>query len=93
MTFHTDCERRERPYTREEEEAMHLLDLRDMREGEYKRAINAACHAIRMIPMDAVTPEVISQLLSTISSAAMLARLDEVTELLDATADELEACK
>lgn len=89
MTFHTDCERRERPYTREEEYAMQVLDLRDMREGEYQRAINDACHYIRMIPMAAVTPEVISQLLSTIACAATVARLDEVAELLDTAAIEV----
>ena len=89
MTFHHDCELRERPYTREEEYAMQVLDLRDMREGEYQRAINEACHAIRMIPMDAVTPEVISQLLSTIACAATTARLDEVAELLDICSDEV----
>jgi hypothetical protein len=73
-------ERRERQYNREELEAMHDQDLRDMHEGEYQRAVNAACHAIRMMPMEAVTPKVISQLLSTIECAAIVANLDEVAE-------------
>lgn len=56
----------------------------------YQMAINEACHAIRMIPMDAVTPEVISQLLSTIACAAVVARLDEVAESLEILAMEIE---
>jgi hypothetical protein len=90
--MYANYERRERPYNREEEEAMHLLDLKDMREGEYQRAINEACHAIRMIPMDALTHEVISQLLNTISCAATTARLDAAAELLDACSNEVECC-
>lgn len=55
----------------------------------HEKAINDACHAIRMIPMGAVTPEVISQLLSTIACAANVARLDEIAESLDILADEV----
>jgi hypothetical protein len=84
-----NIERVERQYNREELEAMHDQDLRDMHEGEYQRAVNAACHAIHMMPMEAVTPKVISQLLSTIACAATVARLDEVAESLDILADEV----
>lgn len=84
-----ELEFRERPFNREEEEAMHIQDLADMREGEYQRAINAACHAIRMIPMDAVTPKLISQLLCTIANACTVARLDDVAEQLEALSDEV----
>jgi hypothetical protein len=86
-----NIERVERQYNREELEAMHDQDLRDMHEGEYQRAVNAACHAIRMMPLSAVTSEAISQILSTLANAATVAELDDIADILDIASDEVKA--
>lgn len=75
--------------TREQAEEHYYAQRDADAAAAYEKAINDACHAIRMIPMDAVTPQVISQLLSTIACAATVARLDEIAESLDILAMEV----
>lgn len=91
MTFHSDtqCSKERRSYTREEEEAQHLLDLRTIREGEYQRVLGEACRRIQLLPASEVTHETIAQILNTLSSKAMESMLPEIAEQLDILADEV----
>lgn len=90
MTFHHDCELRERPYTREEEHAMAVLERAQIERENYERLLGEAGAAIRAIPFDLVDGNTISTLLSVIAAKAYQAQLPEIAESLEVLACEVE---
>jgi hypothetical protein len=90
MTFHTDCEPYVRPYTREEEYAMAVLERAQIERENYERLLGEAGRAISAIPFDRVDGCAISTLLSVIAQKAYQAQLPEIAESLEVLACEVE---
>jgi hypothetical protein len=51
--------------------------------------LNAACHAIRSMPLESVDSEFIVQILDTLADKAAAAKMDKVCDALDAANAEI----
>lgn len=85
-------ERREscRSETRYEAEERRDLEDRHADQEQYTAQLNAACHAIRSMPIRLVDSAFITQVLNTLSSKAFEANMMDVVDSLDSCAIEVE---
>lgn len=75
--------------TREQAEEYVAAEREAVRQDVIRNHLNAACNAIKAMPLELVTSEYIGQVLNTLASKAQEARMPELAEQLDILADEV----
>ena len=89
--MHTlNIERRDsRRETRDQAEDRADAEARYEAEEHRTALLNAACHAIRSMPIDMVDSAYITQILDTLAAKAAQAKLDKVCDALDGANAEI----
>jgi hypothetical protein len=77
--------------TREQAEEYVAAEREAVRQDVIRNHLNAACNAIKAVPLELVTPEYIDSVLRSLSCRAMEAQLPELSEAIECFADEVEA--